>query len=550
MNKFYMTGFVKFNTNHDEHGRFTEGEDAGPARRVSRGTGLATEAMKTQEAERHANRVAARAAKDRNVAKFNQNHDEHGRFDVGDGVQADRHEVIGGMTITNVGTDKSLDSVSKQAFTAIAKVSGGTVPTKAVKINITTGKQDSSCAAYYNPLEPGVLSLNADAEDKSDQSLALVHEYGHLLDYESMSGPPAPDSMTGGKDINFPGTMVGGNPEYDGVLGAIRESQGFADLGHQAQSQEDYDYYTNPSEMFARAYAQYVATNSGDSNLQGQLAADMKYIGQWGSNRDFAPISAELDKMFGKVKKDVGGDIHVDSLLGSVSTGVVIRRPKHDGKTRVVAKFNDNHDEHGRFSTGDGSAVVASTNAVYAQAVMNEPAITSQMQQLAGEHGAQLVGLDFRVKGKDSLQRKIAIDAKTEHDTPAQSGANISDAVRYTMEFSPESYTDGSRQTITELQNKGYDLNVKNYWATGDPYQGINIAAISPMGQKFELQFHTAQSFDVKQNINHPLYEQFRTSTDPSTRVSLWSKMSANAASIPIPNGVRSIPSLKSQRLE
>jgi hypothetical protein len=186
---------------------------------------------------------------------------------------------------------------------------------------------------------------------------------------------------------------------------------------------------------------------------------------------------------------------------------------------------------------------------VHADAVAAEPAVTAVMSAVASAHGGKLVGLDFRVKTEDSLARKIAADATAEGVTPAQAAAAISDANRYTMELSADNYTHGAQSTLDDLAAQGYSERVKNFWPDGDPYQGINAALTTPDGQNVELQFHTADSFAVKENVNHPLYEEFRTTQDNSLRRGLWDKMVANARSIPVPPGVLSIPTLRVQKL-
>ena len=66
---------------------------------------------------------------------------------------------------------------------------------------------------------------------------------------------------------------------------------------------------------------------------------------------------------------------------------------------------------------------------------------------------------------------------------------------------------------LLELTKKGYQIDrVGNSWGD-DYYQGLNMTLISPNGQYFELQFHTEDSFMVKEKINHVYYEQSRDST-------------------------------------
>ena len=54
-------------------------------------------------------------------------------------------------------------------------------------------------------------------------------------------------------------------------------------------------------------------------------------------------------------------------------------------------------------------------------------------------------------------------------------------------------------------------MRIKNTWNNEDEmYKGINITIKNPNGQKFELQFHTEESFNLKNNENHEIYEKTR----------------------------------------
>jgi hypothetical protein len=66
------------------------------------------------------------------------------------------------------------------------------------------------------------------------------------------------------------------------------------------------------------------------------------------------------------------------------------------------------------------------------------------------------------------------------------------------------------------------DMQSDNYWSlkgTKDDsgYRGINATFIAPNGQKFEVQFHTQESFKFK-NDNHHLYEETRKPNISETR--------------------------------
>lgn len=177
-----------------------------------------------------------------------------------------------------------------------------------------------------------------------------------------------------------------------------------------------------------------------------------------------------------------------------------------------------------------------------------EPAITKRMLELSGETGATMYGLAYRMKTSESLARKIEAEADATGLSDAVAGTMMSDAVRYTMMQESGDYTATAENALSKLAAEGYSLRQKNFWAPGDPYQGINVAVTSPDGQKFELQFHTPESLAVKDRI-HPMYEQFRVSKDNNKRAQLWNEMTELAATIPVPSNVEAIPELKLQTL-
>jgi hypothetical protein len=187
-------------------------------------------------------------------------------------------------------------------------------------------------------------------------------------------------------------------------------------------------------------------------------------------------------------------------------------------------------------ATGRPPEVVAAAQRVREKAAAVEPEITRDMIDTANANGGTMEGLDYRMKAEKSLARKID-DEKAELGGDVDATADkMSDVVRYTMTFEEPAYTEGVAGTVGGLEVKGYDMRVKNYWVEGDPYQGINVAAVHPNGQKFELQFHTPGSLKAKDPI-HAEYETYRESRDNRTRWTTYRRMTRMAASIAIPAG-------------
>ena len=150
--------------------------------------------------------------------------------------------------------------------------------------------------------------------------------------------------------------------------------------------------------------------------------------------------------------------------------------------------------------------------AVFEKAAKSEPAITDAMQRHAQACGAEMDGLEFRMKDGDSFMRKVRKDAQEHgHQGQLKAAGKLYDAVRYTQVSDEKNLVANAKKTLTNLKAEGYNVvGVKNTWK--DPntaYNGINVKLRSPDGQQFELQFHTRDSLRVKEQI-HTLYEEQR----------------------------------------
>ncbi len=172
-----------------------------------------------------------------------------------------------------------------------------------------------------------------------------------------------------------------------------------------------------------------------------------------------------------------------------------------------------------------------------------EPAVTGDLTGLAGELGGEMQGLEFNVKTADSLARKIGTDALDRGITEEQAAAQIADVLRYTMTFEPGDYAARVQAAADRLQALGYRFaKVKNTWDPAAPYRGLNTQIVSPSGQVFELQFHTPESFDLKQE-NHAAYEAARILPDGDPqRAQLVAEMASRSAALELPPGALDLP--------
>lgn len=162
----------------------------------------------------------------------------------------------------------------------------------------------------------------------------------------------------------------------------------------------------------------------------------------------------------------------------------------------------------------------------FLQASQIEPDITDAMKRLANDNEGQLYGLDYRLKERNSLAAKIARDRYRDPLLSYDDAlVGIRDSVRYTMVMSPYEYGVNAQNVIDTLRLEGKTVTVKNYWGKYGDYNGINCQVFDPdLGTWYELQFHTEQSYEIKEAL-HKLYEQARQTTDPIIQAELNAQM-------------------------
>lgn len=156
------------------------------------------------------------------------------------------------------------------------------------------------------------------------------------------------------------------------------------------------------------------------------------------------------------------------------------------------------------------TAIMVMTMTVLAQSMIAEaqaaePDITRDVRALA-QNGSYLAGLSHRIKEEDSLMQKILADAIKESVDLGRAADGISDVLRYTLVIKDEDYSRQVPEALEKLTNSGYKVvKFHNAWG-GKFYQGINVQLLSPSGIKTELQFHTPNSYAIKQ-ASHEVYE-------------------------------------------
>lgn len=236
----------------------------------------------------------------------------------------------------------------------------------------------------------------------------------------------------------------------------------------------------------------------------------------------------------------------------------------------VVEKYNPYHDpKTGRFTSAGGAGsfyigsegkgqqtaianekanhdaeVKAVAGAKIEEATKAEPGITKNLTAIAEKNGATMVGLEYRLKTAESLERKVKTECKDKALTPEQAIKKMYDVNRYTMQAEEATFTETIKNTFTTLEGEGYTVErVKNTFQRDKEYVAVNCVLSDKNGTRFELQFHTKKSLEVKE-VNHKLYEEQRTdSTSQARKNELGRIMAENTNSIPIPSGIETIKS-------
>jgi SPP1 gp7 family putative phage head morphogenesis protein len=167
----------------------------------------------------------------------------------------------------------------------------GDGPLPVVPVGNAAGKNAlGSITTAYNrqTKETRVVRLDFRRVDQggTHPELTLVHEIGHFLDVKGM--PVGSGNIWATDDLGPSGGL-------DEWWQAVKNSQAYQNISGSKRS-----YYVDPKECWARAYAQFIAEESGDALMLSQVAAIRGTAWGWRQweETDFAPIRAAMKKRF------------------------------------------------------------------------------------------------------------------------------------------------------------------------------------------------------------------------------------------------------------
>jgi len=175
---------------------------------------------------------------------------------------------------------------------------------------------------------------------------------------------------------------------------------------------------------------------------------------------------------------------------------------------------------------------------------IEEKTVTPAMLRIEAEDpDRHLAGLEHRLKGKERLAEKVTFDVTKKGVTVEQALGNVKDAIRYTLCYPEDRYTEGVYADCDRLDAEGFELvERRNSWDE-EQYKGINSRWRVPgNGQLFEVQFHTQASLDAKEET-HWAYEKLRVGIPtPTEQKELEEYQKRITSGVPIPPGALDIP--------
>lgn len=196
-----------------------------------------------------------------------------------------------------------------------------------------------------------------------------------------------------------------------------------------------------------------------------------------------------------------------------------------------------------KYGSGDEYGILkaqAKGMTYYNKAVINEPVITEHVKNIADKVGMEMVGIEYRIKDKDSYLRKIRNKYSLDGNE-----YEVKDIIRYTYTSNPLDLSEKTIKAIDTHKDLGYNtIEVKNSWLdTNNPYKGVNTTMQASNGQKFELQYHTLESFELKNGKMHELYEKQRLISNTSSKeyMELTDQMFDLSGTLEIPIDIKEV---------
>lgn len=144
---------------------------------------------------------------------------------------------------------------------------------------------------------------------------------------------------------------------------------------------------------------------------------------------------------------------------------------------------------------------------LYQQARQAEPHMTAILSRCIAGQG-ELLGQQHRLKSLVSLQEKLEKIILRDRVSASQAASSIDDALRYSVILDPLHFTAAYSHILDALDRQGLvRTRVHNgFTSSQQTFKGINVKFALPRQQesliRLEIQFHTAQTFALKEQYH------------------------------------------------
>lgn len=204
--------------------------------------------------------------------------------------------------------------------------------------------------------------------------------------------------------------------------------------------------------------------------------------------------------------------------------------------------------DRGKISESKAHECCDYADKLFKKAQKAEPAITKDVVSAVQESGASMYGLENRIKQPTSIAAKIGQDAREDGISISEAARAIKDVIRYTSISDDSRFVKSYQDVKAYLESIGYsEASCKNYFTLyrdgQSRHKAVQCIYLDPVGNRFELQFHTPASQAAKE-LKTPIYEARRKSGLSKERQNeLEQQMTELAEKVSNPKGVFSIQS-------
>lgn len=218
---------------------------------------------------------------------------------------------------------------------------------------------------------------------------------------------------------------------------------------------------------------------------------------------------------------------HIDDIFNHMNKMTILLNDR-DSENYDVNQLLYNNNKTARMKYTSGVRDIVTKEQISLANDVSEN-VTNAMKLIASTCNGELVGLEFKIKSEESLNRKLR------DYEGALSNGNISaraleaavkdthDVLRFTILFNEDSFVKDFMRSRKLLEQKHMKfVKIKNTFGNVKTYKGVNTFVLAESDKHsyiYELQFHTRSSFNAKMST-HEFYEIERNSNSSKEQIS------------------------------